>query len=217
MSVALLGAGPGTLVLRNMDGESVRRAPEEGESVVVHFWATWCRSCVKELGVLDAEAQRCAEDPVRVRVHSECLTGDAFGSRRCDCGEQLTAALQMIEDEGRGVLLYMRQEGRGIGLKNKIMAYALQDQEGLDTVQANERLGFPPDLRDYGVGAQILRDLGIRKLRLITNNPGKRAGIEGYALTIVQRVPLEIQPNENNLEYLRTKKEKLGHVLHLMS
>ncbi len=157
------------------------------------------------------------EDPVLVRVHSECLTGDAFGSRRCDCGEQLDAALQMIEDEGCGVLLYMRQEGRGIGLKNKIMAYSLQDQEGLDTVQANERLGFPPDLRDYGVGAQILRDLGIRKLRLITNNPGKRAGIEGYALTIVQRVPLEIQPNENNLEYLRTKKEKLGHVLHLMS
>ncbi|MDP7572834.1 MAG: GTP cyclohydrolase II, partial [Myxococcota bacterium] len=152
-----------------------------------------------------------------VRVHSECLTGDAFGSRRCDCGEQLDAALEMIEGEGRGVVLYMRQEGRGIGLKNKIMAYALQDEEGLDTVQANERLGFPPDLRDYGVGAQILRDLGVMNLRLITNNPGKRAGIEGYELTIVERVPLEIQPNENNLEYLRAKKEKLGHVLHLMS
>ncbi|HJO22496.1 MAG: bifunctional 3,4-dihydroxy-2-butanone-4-phosphate synthase/GTP cyclohydrolase II [Myxococcota bacterium] len=157
------------------------------------------------------------EDPVLVRVHSECLTGDAFGSRRCDCGEQLDAALEMIEGEGRGVVLYMRQEGRGIGLKNKIMAYALQDEEGLDTVQANERLGFPPDLRDYGVGAQILRDLGVMNLRLITNNPGKRAGIEGYELTIVERVPLEIQPNENNLEYLRAKKEKLGHVLHLMS
>jgi 3,4-dihydroxy 2-butanone 4-phosphate synthase/GTP cyclohydrolase II len=158
-----------------------------------------------------------AEDEVLVRVHSECLTGDAFGSRRCDCGEQLDAALRMIDEEGRGVLLYMRQEGRGIGLKNKIKAYALQDQEGLDTVQANERLGFPPDMRDYGVGAQILRDLGVTRMRMITNNPGKRAGIEGYGLTIVDRVPLEIQPNENNLEYLRTKKEKLGHVLHLMS
>jgi len=157
------------------------------------------------------------EEPVLVRVHSECLTGDAFSSLRCDCGEQLEAALQMIEGEGRGVLLYMRQEGRGIGLKNKIRAYGLQDSEGLDTVQANERLGFPPDLRDYGVGAQILADLGVRKMRLITNNPGKRAGIEGYGLAIVERVPLEIKPNEKNLEYLRTKKEKLGHVLHLMS
>jgi 3,4-dihydroxy 2-butanone 4-phosphate synthase/GTP cyclohydrolase II len=154
---------------------------------------------------------------VLVRVHSECLTGDAFGSQRCDCGEQLQAAMKMIDGEGCGVLLYMRQEGRGIGLKNKIRAYGLQDLEGLDTVQANERLGFPPDMRDYGVGAQILADLGVRKLRLITNNPGKRAGIEGYGLTIVDRVPLEIQPNEKNLEYLRTKKEKLGHVLHLMS
>jgi 3,4-dihydroxy 2-butanone 4-phosphate synthase/GTP cyclohydrolase II len=157
------------------------------------------------------------DQPVLVRVHSECLTGDAFGSRRCDCGEQLDAAMKMIEEEGCGVLLYMRQEGRGIGLLNKIRAYALQDQEGLDTVQANEKLGFPPDLRDYGVGAQILRDLGVRRMRLITNNPGKRAGIEGYGLAIVDRIPLEIQPNEKNLEYLRTKKEKLGHVLHLMS
>jgi 3,4-dihydroxy 2-butanone 4-phosphate synthase/GTP cyclohydrolase II len=155
--------------------------------------------------------------PVLVRVHSECLTGDALGSLRCDCGEQLEAALKLIESEGQGVLLYMRQEGRGIGLKNKIRAYGLQDEEGLDTVQANERLGFPADLRDYGVGAQILVDLGVRKMRMITNNPGKRAGIEGYGLTIVDRVPLEIQPNEKNLEYLRTKKEKLGHVLHLMS
>jgi 3,4-dihydroxy 2-butanone 4-phosphate synthase/GTP cyclohydrolase II len=156
-------------------------------------------------------------DDVLVRVHSECLTGDAFGSQRCDCGEQLQAALAMIDGEGKGVLLYMRQEGRGIGLVNKIKAYSLQDEEGLDTVQANERLGFPPDLRDYGVGAQILTDLGVKRMRLITNNPGKRAGIEGYGLTIVDRVPLEIQPNEKNLEYLRTKKEKLGHVLHLMS
>jgi 3,4-dihydroxy 2-butanone 4-phosphate synthase/GTP cyclohydrolase II len=157
------------------------------------------------------------DEDVLVRVHSECLTGDAFGSRRCDCGEQLHAALKMIDEEGCGVLLYMRQEGRGIGLKNKIRAYSLQDEEGLDTVQANERLGFPPDMRDYGVGAQILGDLGVRRMRLITNNPGKRAGIEGYGLTIVDRVPLEITPNEKNLEYLRTKKEKLGHVLHLMS
>jgi 3,4-dihydroxy 2-butanone 4-phosphate synthase/GTP cyclohydrolase II len=157
------------------------------------------------------------DDEVLVRVHSECLTGDAFGSLRCDCGEQLQAAMRMIEGAGKGVLLYMRQEGRGIGLKNKIKAYGLQDLEGLDTVQANERLGFAADLRDYGVGAQILHDLGVRKMRIITNNPGKRAGIEGYGLAIVERVPLEIQPNEKNLEYLRTKKEKLGHVLHLMS
>jgi len=157
------------------------------------------------------------EDEVLVRVHSECLTGDAFGSMRCDCGEQLAAAMKLIEEEGRGVILYMRQEGRGIGLKNKIKAYALQDGEGLDTVQANERLGFAADLRDYGVGAQILVDLGVRRMRIITNNPGKRAGIEGYGLTIVERVPLEITPNEKNFEYLRTKKEKLGHVLHLMS
>jgi 3,4-dihydroxy 2-butanone 4-phosphate synthase/GTP cyclohydrolase II len=157
------------------------------------------------------------DEPVLVRVHSECLTGDAFGSLRCDCGEQLDGALRMIDAEGRGVLLYMRQEGRGIGLKNKIRAYGLQDSEGLDTVEANERLGFPPDMRDYGVGAQILVDLGVKKMRIITNNPGKRAGIDGYGLTIVDRVSLEIQPNEKNLEYLRTKKEKLGHVLHLMS
>jgi 3,4-dihydroxy 2-butanone 4-phosphate synthase/GTP cyclohydrolase II len=154
---------------------------------------------------------------VLVRVHSECLTGDAFGSLRCDCGEQLAAAMKLIGEEGRGVILYMRQEGRGIGLLNKIRAYALQDEEGLDTVQANERLGFPADLRDYGVGAQILYDLGVRRMRLITNNPGKRAGIDGYGLKIIDRVPLEIQPNAKNFEYLRTKKEKLGHVLHLMS
>ena len=158
-----------------------------------------------------------SEEPVLVRVHSECLTGDAFGSLRCDCGEQLHAAMKMIDEAGSGVVLYMRQEGRGIGLKNKMRAYALQDQEGLDTVEANHRLGFAADQRDYGVGTQILAELGIREMRLITNNPGKRAAIEGYGVRIVERVPLEIAPNENNLRYLTTKKEKLGHVLHLMS
>jgi 3,4-dihydroxy 2-butanone 4-phosphate synthase/GTP cyclohydrolase II len=172
---------------------------------------------VDHLALVKGDLEFSEDEEVLVRVHSECLTGDAFGSRRCDCGEQLQAALAMINEEGRGVLLYMRQEGRGIGLLNKIKAYSLQDKEGLDTVQANERLGFPADLRDYGVGAQILRDLGVKKMRLITNNPGKRAGIEGYGLTIVDRVSLEIVPNEKNLEYLRTKKEKLGHVLNLMS
>ena len=158
-----------------------------------------------------------AGEPTLVRVHSECLTGDAFGSLRCDCGEQLQTALKMIQEEGSGVLLYMRQEGRGIGLLNKIRAYSLQDDEGLDTVEANERLGFPPDARDFGVGAQILVNLGVTKIRLLTNNPQKRAGLEGYGLEFVELVPLEMRPNDKNLEYLRTKREKLGHILNLMS
>jgi 3,4-dihydroxy 2-butanone 4-phosphate synthase/GTP cyclohydrolase II len=153
-----------------------------------------------------------AEAPL-VRVHSECLTGDVFGSCRCDCGEQLHRAMTMINAEGCGVVLYMRQEGRGIGLANKIHAYALQQRHGLDTVEANERLGFPADLRDYGIGAQILADLGLRRIRLLTNNPRKIVGLEGYGLRVVQRVPLIVPANEHSRRYLRAKKRKLGHLL----
>ena len=151
--------------------------------------------------------------PVLVRVHSECLTGDIFGSKRCDCGEQLIAALSMVEKEGRGVVLYMRQEGRGIGLVNKLLAYHLQEQ-GKDTVEANEALGFKADLRDYGTGAQILKDLGLKKIRLLTNNPKKLIGLKGYDLEIVERIPIEVVPNPDNEKYLKTKRDRLGHLFY---
>ena len=150
--------------------------------------------------------------PIPVRVHSECLTGDVFGSMRCDCGDQLDYAMRMIAKEGYGVLIYMRQEGRGIGLDNKLKAYQLQD-EGKDTVEANEALGFPADLRDYGIGAQILADLGVKKIKLITNNPKKVVGLKGYGLEIVDRIPVEIEPNHVNAKYLTTKRDKLGHLI----
>ncbi|OGU49492.1 MAG: bifunctional 3,4-dihydroxy-2-butanone 4-phosphate synthase/GTP cyclohydrolase II [Ignavibacteria bacterium GWC2_35_8] len=151
-------------------------------------------------------------EPILVRMHSECLTGDVFHSLRCDCHDQLNSALEQIETAGNGVLVYMRQEGRGIGLVNKILAYKLQD-EGKDTVEANEALGFRPDLRDYGIGAQILLDLGVRKIRLLTNNPKKVIGLKGYGLEIIERVPIEMPTNKNNERYLKTKRDKLGHII----
>ena len=152
------------------------------------------------------------DEPVMVRVHSECLTGDVFGSLRCDCGEQLTRAMEMIKQEDKGVILYLRQEGRGIGLRHKISAYNLQDK-GMDTVEANVQLGFQADLREYGMGAQILSDLGIKKMRLLTNNPKKIIGLQGYGLEIVDRIPIEVIPNPNNVKYLQTKRDKLGHLI----
>jgi 3,4-dihydroxy 2-butanone 4-phosphate synthase/GTP cyclohydrolase II len=154
------------------------------------------------------------EDEVLVRVHSECLTGDVFGSERCDCGHQLHRAMEMVDEAGKGIIVYMHQEGRGIGLVNKIKAYELQER-GKDTVEANISLGFKADLRDYGIGAQILADLGVKKMKLMTNNPKKIVGLEGYGLTITARVPIEIKPNESNIKYLKTKKKKMGHLLEI--
>ena len=155
------------------------------------------------------------DEPVLCRVHSSCATGDIFGSKRCECGEQLHKAMQMVEEAGKGVIVYLNQEGRGIGLMNKIQAYKLQEQ-GMDTVEANVHLGFDPDQRNYGVGAEILRELGACKLRLMTNNPVKRIGLESYGLEIVENIPIEIAPNPYNLRYMRTKKEKMHHNLHLI-
>jgi 3,4-dihydroxy 2-butanone 4-phosphate synthase/GTP cyclohydrolase II len=170
--------------------------------------------CYGGVGMLDSNGKIIAHDePVLVRVHSECLTGDVFGSLRCDCGSQLKVALKAVVDAGKGVVVYVRQEGRGIGLINKLRAYKLQIEEGLDTVEANIRLGFEEDRRDYGIGNQILRDLGLSRLRIMTNNPKKIYGLEGFGLTIVERVPIEIAPQECNADYLQTKKDKMGHIL----
>lgn len=179
-----------------------------GNFRLIHFHE--CGTDKEHLALVKGEWE--PNEPVLVRVHSECLTGDVFGSKRCDCGEQRDRALEMIEKEGKGVLVYMRQEGRGIGLVAKLKAYQLQDQ-GHDTVEANLILGFKPDLRNYGIGAQILKDLGIRKMRLMTNNPKKIVGLKGYDLEVVERVPIEIQPNDANRVYMHTKKEKMGHLL----
>ena len=170
--------------------------------------------CMGGVGRLDEQGQPVAHDePVLVRVHSECLTGDVFGSLRCDCGAQLETSLRRVAAVGKGAVVYIRQEGRGIGLINKLKAYKLQIERGMDTVEANLHLGFEADRRDYGIGSQILRDLGLSRLRIMTNNPRKIYGLEGFGLTIVERVPLEIPPHENNREYLKTKKDKLGHLL----
>jgi 3,4-dihydroxy 2-butanone 4-phosphate synthase/GTP cyclohydrolase II len=169
--------------------------------------------CLGGVGVELGGSVPVQEEPVLVRIHSQCLTGDIFESLLCDCGSQLHQAMRQVQEAGKGVVLYMRQEGRGIGLMAKLQAYKLQREEGLDTVEANQRLGFGADLRHYGIGAQILLDLGVRQMRLLTNNPKKVVGVEGYGLRIVERVPIQIPPNENNVKYLRTKKEKMGHLL----
>ncbi len=198
---------------------SVKLPTEHGEFDLHVYLADWDERphlalTMGDVGRREADGtQRKRAEPTLVRVHSECLTGDVLGSLRCDCGGQLERALKRIASEGAGVLLYMRQEGRGIGLKNKLKAYALQDQQGLDTVQANEVLGFGADMRDYGVGAQVLADLGLTKLKLLTNNPMKMTGLSGFGLEITERVPLEVEPNASNLGYLRTKRDKMGHLL----
>jgi 3,4-dihydroxy 2-butanone 4-phosphate synthase/GTP cyclohydrolase II len=169
--------------------------------------------CVGGVGVEANGTVPVQTEPVLVRIHSSCLTGDIFESLLCDCGSQLHQAMKQVQEAGKGVVLYMRQEGRGIGLLSKLRAYKLQQEEGLDTVEANQRLGFGPDLRHYGIGAQILVDLGVRDIRLLTNNPKKVVGLDGYGLRIVERVPIQVPPNENNRSYLQTKKHKLGHLL----
>ena len=192
-------------------GETVFLPTENGEFMLTPFrdLTTGLEHVVLTKGTWNAD------EPVLCRVHSSCMTGDVFGSKRCECGEQLAKAMQMIEKEGRGIIVYMNQEGRGIGLMNKIRAYKLQEQ-GEDTVEANVHLGFRPDERDYGVGAQILREMGAHKLRLMTNNPVKRVGLESYGIEIVENVPIEIQPNRWNERYMRTKKEKMHHNLQLV-
>ena len=192
-------------------GETVFLPTENGEFMLTPFrdLTTGLEHVVLTKGTWNAD------EPVLCRVHSSCMTGDVFGSKRCECGEQLAKAMQMIEKEGRGIIVYMNQEGRGIGLMNKIRAYKLQEQ-GEDTVEANVHLGFRPDERDYGVGAQILREMGTHKLRLMTNNPVKRVGLESYGIEIVENVPIEIQPNRWNERYMRTKKEKMHHDLQLV-
>lgn len=191
-------------------GTMVDMPTEYGHFKLVPFRQT--SSGLEHMALIKGEWKK--DEPVLVRVHSSCATGDVFGSMRCDCGQQLHKAMQMIEKEGKGVLIYMQQEGRGIGLMNKIEAYKLQE-EGLDTVDANIHLGFKPDERDYGCGAQMLRKLGVHKMRLITNNPTKRVGLEAYGLEIVENVPIEITPNEYDYKYLKTKKDRMGHTLHL--
>ncbi len=187
------------------------------ETTLPTEWGEW--KCIAYRAITDPDEHVAlvygdvnGEEPVLVRVHSQCVTGDVFGSQRCDCGEQLHLAMKMISEAGKGVVVYMRQEGRGIGLHNKIKAYNLQDK-GMDTVEANEALGFPADRRDYGIGMQILVDLGLRNLRLLTNNPTKRAGLEGFGLQIVERVPVVATPNKHNVRYLETKRTKMGHLL----
>jgi 3,4-dihydroxy 2-butanone 4-phosphate synthase/GTP cyclohydrolase II len=199
-------------------GKHVRLPTRWGEFTCIPYKTpveprTQVAMCMGNIGQFDESGQPIMhQQPVLARVHSECLTGDVFGSERCECGEQLHQAMSMIAEEGRGVLVYLRQEGRGIGLGKKLEAYHLQDN-GFDTVEANVKLGFPPDKRDYGVGSQILRDLGCRKLRILTNNPKKISRLKVYGLEIVEQLPLQIPPNPNNEHYLRTKREKLGHML----
>lgn len=190
-------------------GQTVDMPTEYGHFKLVPFRQT--SSGLEHMALVKGEWQ--PDEPILVRVHSSCATGDIFGSKRCDCGQQLHKAMQMIEKEGKGVLIYMQQEGRGIGLMNKIEAYKLQE-EGYDTVDANVHLGFKPDERDYGCGAQMLRHLGVHKMRLMTNNPVKRVGLEAYGLEIVENVPIEITPNEYNERYLKTKRDRMGHTLH---